>query len=500
MSENFQSLEKSGAETSNHWKFHRIAGSIFFYLVTAGAVLFAGLLLYSIRCAISHARFDPTGDCAHYANMMWNTAHGRPFVFNAGADSYLQVHLSFTLGVAGFLFRVFDHPLMPAYLQWALVIGGGIFLALAAARARLPRAATAALLLYWTAYYFVQSVLLSGFHGVSFYLLLVPALYYTLLKERLVWLPLIAILGIREEAGLMIAPLLFYFAARHDRRGVRVLGFAALLYCVVAMFVLFPAINGLSIFERRAADLRLLGSVNPSRYWKIATSVMWVALPWLGFVRRGWRPLLIVPSVALITALMSGHARQYSLASHYPALLHSLIAVAMIEAARSAGDEAATRRAPSWRALIAPAWLVVATLASHYFRGFLPGSATQPGGRDLAYKTMQPLGRHALRVAQKKVPREGVVSTETQFAMFVANRRDLQRGDVSRTPQQCHDIAFCRRISFPDLLRDELAAGRWGVLYSDDLFVVVKIGADTSQNAAFLAAGNRSTCLPEKIQ
>ena len=76
----------------------------------------AAALLYSAYCAFSWGKF-PLYDYVIYTNMLWNSGHGRLFRMLVD-QSYLRVHLSFTLALIGPLFRIWDHPFLPALVQW----------------------------------------------------------------------------------------------------------------------------------------------------------------------------------------------------------------------------------------------------------------------------------------------------------------------------------------------------------------------------------------------
>jgi len=122
-------------------------------------------LLFSSFCAFTNYRFalcDP--DYVNYVNMLWNSAHGRPFVCPWG--SYLSAHLSFSLLLLAPFFRIWDHPFLLSFLQWLLIVGGSLFVGLSAWRHRLPRHFTLILMLFFVGYHFTQTVQLDEFHGV----------------------------------------------------------------------------------------------------------------------------------------------------------------------------------------------------------------------------------------------------------------------------------------------------------------------------------------------
>lgn len=195
------------------------------------------------------------GDYGIYTNMLWNTGHGAPFQYGDGR-SYLVTHLSFSLAPYGLLYRIWDHPLVLMYVQWASFAAGAIFLCRSAIRARIPALPLAALLLFYTTYPFAQSVLLSPFHGVSQYFLLLPWLYFCASYARK-WtiVPLLLLLALREDAFLNALPILLYISVRDRWRAGYVYAAASFLYGVLAIFVLYPWINGVSVFAYRKMEV-----------------------------------------------------------------------------------------------------------------------------------------------------------------------------------------------------------------------------------------------------
>jgi uncharacterized membrane protein len=121
-----------------------------------------------------------------------------------------------------------------------MAVGGLVIWYRAARRHALPVALTCAFLFFWIAKPFMQAVLLSDFHGVSAYLVLVPWLYYCLVfRKSLAWLPLLLLWGVREDAAFIAVPILLYVVACHRWKPGYLLAGVSLLYGVLACSLLF---------------------------------------------------------------------------------------------------------------------------------------------------------------------------------------------------------------------------------------------------------------------
>jgi len=157
--------------------------------LTRGLMGLAGLLalglLWSGFCAFTWRKFG-LFDYGVYTNMIWNSGHGQ--LFRCLLDrTYLATHLSFSLALLGPLFYLWDHPFMLWVAQWLMLISGALILLRGALRAHVPAFLAWAIVLFLFGYHLNQQVLLSEFHGVSAYLLLVPWLYY---PGKCVWMGL----------------------------------------------------------------------------------------------------------------------------------------------------------------------------------------------------------------------------------------------------------------------------------------------------------------------
>lgn len=431
------------------------------------------LLLFGAYSTFTHTKWA-IYDYGVYTNMIYNTGRGDWFRFLVDRN-YLHVHLSFSLALLGPLFRVWDSPLVLMVAQWAAFCGGCLCVLLACRRHGLSRVVILAVLVVYTLWPFTQSVLLSSFHGVSMYLLLVPWLYYAGSFSRH-WtpLPLALLLGLREDAFLLALPILLYVAARDRWTAGYVYAGAAVAYGLVAIYGLYPWITGRALAEVRATEVggaRLLAVFTPEGFRARRWALLFVVLPLLPLVRRGaWRAGVIA-LLPVAVSMASGFERQYQLRNHYPAAVMAGLVVGVVAAL---GSSAAERRPGLWHHPVVLAGLLLATtLWAHHAHGFLVfGARFHPrvGFPD-------PTGARILAVAAQ-IPKEGILLVPDGLGGAFGNRPDLlgwRQYDPAR-----HDVrlVFCDRKATRDGpdpgCRRLLADGRFRTRYADDLYLVLE--------------------------
>ena len=451
--------------------------------VGAACLWVALALLYASFCALLHHEFS--WDYPRYFNMIWNSAHGRWFRFFVD-DNYLLTHLSFSLVLLAPILRVWDHPFALYVLQWLMIIGGGCLLAVTGRRHGLSPGLILSLFLFYWGYHFTQTTQLDEFHGVAAYLLLIPWLYYCLCYHKaLVWLPLLLILGLREDAAFMVLPLLLYVSARDRWRGGYAYAGVALLYSVLALVTLYCF---LMKYDPQAHNLTfvrppsILESFQGDGLRMRAMALGWVLLPLIPLFARGARPALIIASTAIGFSLCSAQWRQFFLAYHYPAVVMACLGVGLLEAARrqlQSGDRMGRRILA-----VLPLCLVAATAFSYYWKGHLPGSRIQKHD----YFSMDSIGRRALWVARHEIPAEGVLLTTAEWSSLVANRKDLVTPETPGKAPPPVDLVFC---GFQEVIDfgyvPLLKSGEFGVRYQDNAMFVLQRGFDTSSNEALVA-------------
>ena len=459
-------------------------------LLTLAAAV-AGHLLYSAYCAFTNFKFT-IFDYGVYTNMIWNAAHGEPFRVLVDR-SYLSTHLSFTLALIGPLYRIWDHPFLLSLVQWLAMVGGAVILWGACRRNRVLPEAAAAVVFFFTAYRLTQAAMLSEFHGVSMYYLLLPWLYYCLsFRKNLAWLPLILILGVREEAFLITLPMLLYFAVRDRWKTGYVLAGLAVLYGVVAIFLLYPAINGWSVFARRKSVIptSILEMFDPVKGSRRLQALGWVLTPALVFLHRKFIPALLFPLPVLLASLLSRFATQQSLGSHYGGPAAVCLAIGLAETLvlrrRALGDDMPRREIRDLWLRTALLFLVV--IVAHRISGFV-----WLGGKNYeTYRRPNIQGRAALQVAAM-IPRDGVLLTRRGLAGLCANRRDILTIREYRAERHRVDHIFVRLSDNMPLETPALALlqqSEVGVLFFDGEFLILSRAADPAGNAAFLANHN----------
>lgn len=453
------------------------------------AAAFAWNLLWCCWCLYVGRQFR-LFDYGLYTNFLWNSGRGDFFRCLVN-DSYLVNHLSFSLLPLGLLYRLWDDAFVLMVAQWSFPLWGALFLAAAGRRHGLPAPWLAALALFYVGYRFTQQILTAEFHGVSFYLILVPWLYYALSFHK-AWtpVPLAFVLGVREDAFLAVLPMLLYFAWKDRWRAGYLWAVAAAAYGAFAIGVLYPWLNDLSLFARRSRDGSLLSVSDlladgaPLRW---AKAVVWTLLPAAVCLRRGSLPAFVFPSFALAQCLLSGIDRQQSLGIHYSAPVMSTLACGLVEALarRRAGSHAvgSERPAAGWRI----AALVAIVAAGHLYSGYAWGGRAWS---DPHVRRASAAGREA-REAARQVPKDGVLLADDDVVCFAANRADVI--DLRRYDPAHHAVDWMlikeERLPgrFGGRLRAALEEGTWGVHATHGPWLVLAKGGDTSLNARVLA-------------
>ena len=473
-------------------------------LAAVGIVFVLGWLIHAAYCAFTNRLFT-LFDYGLYTNMIWNSGRGRFFRCLLD-DSYLKTHLSFSLVPLGLAYYVWDHCFTLWMLQWLSLIAGACIVAAVGVRHKLRLDLLAAILLFMVGYHYSQAVMLSEYHGISAYLFLLPWLYYCLsFNKRWVWLPLVLIAGLREDAFLLALPMLLYVAVRDRWKAGYWYAGGAVVYGIVAIVGLFPLLAGASLIERRGREIRLWSALQQVLSGAEGTgggrpmfdregltlrgwSLFWLTLPTVPFWRRrGWVPLLVFPSLPLLQAMGSHFKLQYMMAVHYPAPILACLVPAMLEAVRPRDESSPPAPAGvPWATL----YLLILTTVSHVLYGFVPGGGNR---RQYAQYYARPHidGVKALR-AVKHLPRTGTVICSWKRAGFCANRSDLMVWRKFDPQRHSFDIVFESLGGMASKegahLRERLQAGTFGVRYFDGDYVIMEQGHDTARNAAVLAA------------
>jgi len=453
-----------------------------------GIVFAAVNLMYSAYCAWTWSKYGLT-DYGKYTNMLWNSGHLDWFRYLVD-HSYLMTHLSFTLAPIGFFYHLWNHPMLLAFAQWFIILAGMWIMILAAKRHKIQWEVIAGLAFFYIAYRLTQGVLLSEFHGVCAYFPCVAWLYYCLaFKKNMVAAPLALMLGVREDAFIVILPMLLYFAIKDKWIMGYVWVLVALIYGIVAITVIYPAINGFTLFDRRSGFIdqsALLPTLNSEWLATRGRTLLWTLTPLLLFLQRGSLAAWIFPSAALITALLSGSPTQQSLGTHYGAAVMACLPFGIIEsiACRYRIDPPPTARTKldiSLRALL----LIVLTIIVHTQSGFIYLGAKNFN----IYQKPCFKGKLAM-YATRHLPKEGLLVAEDWLCGLTANRPDILSFELFDPARYSADYFFftIKRLAYHEHanLLQKLADKEIGVRYFDGYYVILEEGADTSRNQELL--------------
>ncbi|MBI1884629.1 MAG: DUF2079 domain-containing protein [Chlamydiae bacterium] len=449
-----------------------------FFLLASLIVLV--LLLHGDYAAFTWRKFV-LSDYGKYTNMVWNCAHGAPFKYLLDY-TYLSTHLSFILLFFGPLFWVWDHPFLLVALQWFFLFLGALMLFKTALREKIRIETAAALILFYVANPFTQAVILCEFHGVGLYFFLVPWLYDTLLlRKKWTWLPFTLLLLVREDSGLMVAPLLFYFAVKDRWKGGYFFAALAIGYSFFAIHFLFEWLGGINFFTRRGPvrDLVEYQFFKPEYLWIRAKPLLWYFASILPFFwRRGSLPLLIIPSAALMQLVSSKIPEVYRVEKHYPVALISCSAVALLEAMVQWVRRGKTAQRGYFFEYAL--FLFAVTLGWHLDRGFLRWGRYD----DRVYRVAHPEGEGILEAAQH-IPKKGILLCPSELAGFCANRADLMCWEVEELSHYQADYIFIREKDikkYHEQLKKMSEGGKYHILYQDHGCLILERGSTEQGN------------------
>ncbi len=427
-------------------------------------------------------------DYGRYVNTVWNCGHGHPYRLLT-QYSYLNTHLSFTLLLLAPVFLVWNHPFALWSAQWLMALAGLGIMWRAAARHRMPGEVTAAFLLFHLANPYTQSVLLSEFHGVGLYLLLLPWLYYCLaFQRRLVWLPLLLTWGVREEAAFLVLPMLLYFTIRDRWRGGWLWTAATGIYGLLACTLLFRWINGFAISAERPGlrPSELIDMLKASHIQRFIPTLTLFA-PALPFLYRGWLPILTFPAVALLFTIFSPYPAQFNLKFHYPAALETTLALGILHGLAIFWQ--AQPRHPLAARWLQAIFLVTITALFYFYHGFL-----FLGRYNASIYRRPNLPGLSTLCAASRIPEQGLLLTDRRTGGMCANRGEMIIWEQYASGRWQPDIIF---TSIKDLARKHaktlqplLKNGTFGVFFSDGNHLILVRGHSRAKNRAVLEAAS----------
>ncbi|MCE9616330.1 MAG: DUF2079 domain-containing protein [Lentisphaerae bacterium] len=462
----------------------------------AGFGLAAGFAVAYLRAQYCQFTWLTMGlhDYGIYTNVLWNSAHGELFRYVVD-ENYLATHLSFSLLLLAPLFHLSEHPFLLTVVQWCCALGGGAWVVALARRIGCNWPLTAALVFLFLGYPFTQMSLLCEFHGVHLYYVLLPWLYACAVFRRgWVWLPLLLIAGLREEAIFLVIPMLLYLARTQRWRAGYAYAAAGAAYGLLAIVALYPAINGFPIWERRAdvvAPELVKNSLTALGLRRRLFTVLRLLLPALPFLRRDWAPIAIIPSLALVIPLCSAVSHHYRLDRHYSASVFTLLVLALLEALRR--DHARHPARANTPRLALAAFFILATLIAHRVYGTAPW--WRPNPRPVYLRTSDE-GRAVLR-ALPHLPPDGILLTDEYRAGMCANRRDLVTFRTVAVKPHMPDVIFVPLDMFTSYRAGMIATlinvDHLGVTWFDRHNVILQRGADTNRLGDVLALANELT-------
>ncbi|MFP7753237.1 DUF2079 domain-containing protein [Thermodesulfobacteriota bacterium B35] len=461
-------------------------------------VVFVVLLLLGVAVAYIPAAYSAftsfkfqLTDYGRYVNTVWNSGHGHPYRLLT-EYSYLNTHLSFTLLLLAPVFLIWDHPFALWIAQWLMTLAGIFLMGRAALRQRIPAEVTVALLLFYLASPFTQSVLLSEFHGVGLYLLLLPWLYFCLaFQKNMVWLPLLLTWGVREEAAFLILPMLLYFAIRDRWRGGWLWAAASGLYGVLACTLLFRWINGFSLSSERPG-LRPADLINEIRSYRFRRFFPTLTLvgPALPFLYPGWIPILVFPAVALLFTVFSPYPAQYNLRFHYPAALQITFVLGLLQALAVFWQR--PLKHPLAARWLQAVFLVTIAAFSYFFHGFLLLGKNNTA----VYRHPGIIGMSTM-CAVSRIPHQGLLLTDRQTGGMCANRGRMIIWEQYTAGQWQPDSIFTslRDVAgrHADTLQPLLKNGSYGVSFFDGDHLILVRGYSRQKNKMVLRAAEDVT-------
>lgn len=461
--------------------FPFILRSVFILLSGLCTLLFAIFILHACFAAFTWGKFV-LSDFGKYTNMIWNCGHGR-FYYYLVDHSYFGTHLSFTLALIGPLFWIWDHPFLLSIAQWLQLLGGTLILWRTAYLKNVGSEFISALLFFYVANSFTQSVMLSEYHGVSLYFLLLPWLYHTLSgSKKMAWIPFILLLGVREESGILITPLILYFALKNRWRCGFLMAVIAPFYSILAIKVLFPVLSGITYNERRGISSSLhdyTHLLSLPQFLLRGKPLVWYSLIASFFLRRrGWIPILVFPFVAIFATVTSGYPWIFLQQGHYPANHLVLFTLGILEARTLFLKKEAKARV--FEGLICALFLAGMTWIWHWQTGYLYLGKNS----NRIYSTIHPRGFEILEAVQH-IPKEGLLLCDQELAGFCANRRDIMTWEYLGEKAYQPDLVFTRQKYLKNHLefyKPKIQDGSFGVSYCEHGYVIFQKGYTTLRN------------------
>jgi len=466
-------------------------------------------------------------DLGNMDQVVWQTAHGRPFYFTNmelplrieafGTTSRLSFHVEPILLPLALLYRVVAGP--PVLLITQAVVGalGALPLSWLARDLLASRVAQVAVPLAYLAHPMLQSAVLDEFHPVTLAPTFLLFAAYGAYRRRYGLFLVGAVLAVacKEDIGLLVAAMGLALAVRRRQRAALVVGLGAAIggvgWSALAVLTIIPlASHGLPspywarlIYDNPPpgghASLRAVLSYwreHPRRLLETITQPAKGQFAWRYLaptaLLAGLGPealLLALPSLGLIAVTHEFH--MVAGIGHYTAEIVPFAFLAALVGIRRLS-----------RALMMVLGLsqavAVAACCALLLLGSLLAAITWGDTPLRAGMGPPPLSAHA-RVAQRMlrlIPPDAAVSAEEGLAPHLGNRLRIylypDRGPHNQAAYVALDVAG---DSFPQTQHDVyeqvqglLSSGQWGVLFAEDGLLLLRRGAHgTRLPPAFLS-------------
>jgi hypothetical protein len=254
-------------------------------------VLFAGVAIRQHDTFHTRAR-----DMGIYAQVIWNTGHGRPFASTLLEDNRLHIaeHVAPVMGAIAPLYALVPDPRLLLLLQQASLAAAGLPIFFWARR-RVGDVAALALLVGYEMMPMTSRIAFSEFHPVVMAALPVALGVKAVLEDRaraaVVWL-LLALL-VEEETAPIVGAAGAYLWLRHRRWSGFGLGALAVAWLLVVTLVVMPAFH-----DRRTLE-QVDGNRSLDHYAQVQDRPV-VALEWLAGARGAHAATwLLLPTLGL---------------------------------------------------------------------------------------------------------------------------------------------------------------------------------------------------------
>ncbi len=377
---------------------------------TVVALIIAYAALYSWLAILRHRTFGSAAmDLGYTDQVVWNTLHGRPFLFSTyqnapidlpleefrRTDNLLGYHVELILLPISLLYLIYSSPITLLVLQ-AVVIATGAWPAFLLARQHLR--SDFAGLAFSLAYLMspaLQGAALSDFHGVSMCAsLLLFALYFALTGRGVPLLLTVTLSMLcREDISALTFMLgLYILVVLKERRlglSVALLSLAWLFACtriVLPHFsglALSPFVQRLAVFGPTVKDSLHSALADPMQV------VRWLTTPEIltyllgmgatgGFLSIFAPQLLVLSLPVLVVNVLSSWSWTYSEGAHYSA---SIVPFVIASAIYGLGVLSSTlqrrlRLPPGCAVVLLSVWLLIVSGLHHYWVGVSPIART----------------------------------------------------------------------------------------------------------------------------